>query len=99
MTRYFLGCGHEMFHPRDLLRQAVAGERAGFDGIACSDHLQPWWEPGESGHAWVFLGAAGEAAEDAALGTAGTPPRPPPHPPPIAPGLGAPGTAFPRGPL
>jgi len=28
----------------------VAAERAGFDGLSASDHLQPWWEPGESGH-------------------------------------------------
>jgi alkanesulfonate monooxygenase SsuD/methylene tetrahydromethanopterin reductase-like flavin-dependent oxidoreductase (luciferase family) len=34
------------------LPQAVEAERAGFDGIGCSDHLQPWLEGGESGHAW-----------------------------------------------
>jgi coenzyme F420-dependent glucose-6-phosphate dehydrogenase len=72
MTRYFLGCGHEMFHPRDLLDQAVAGERAGFDGIACSDHLQPWWEPGQSGHAWMWLGAAAQATERIPVGPAVT---------------------------
>ena len=58
MARYYLGCMHEQYGPRELLEQAVAGERAGFDGIACSDHFQPWWEPGESGQAWVWLGAA-----------------------------------------
>jgi coenzyme F420-dependent glucose-6-phosphate dehydrogenase len=71
--RYWLGLAHEQFPPEDLLRQAVEGERAGFEGIACSDHLQPWWEPGESGHAWVWLGAAGQATEKVALGTAVTP--------------------------
>jgi alkanesulfonate monooxygenase SsuD/methylene tetrahydromethanopterin reductase-like flavin-dependent oxidoreductase (luciferase family) len=35
---------HEQYGPRDLLDQAVAGERAGFDGIDCSDHFQPWWD-------------------------------------------------------
>ena len=49
-TRYFFGASHEHFPPEELLRQAVAAERAGFDGISASDHLQPWWEPGESGH-------------------------------------------------
>ena len=34
-----------------------------------SDHLQPWWEPGESGHTWVWLGAAGQATERIPLGT------------------------------
>jgi coenzyme F420-dependent glucose-6-phosphate dehydrogenase len=78
--RYFYGAAHEQFPPEDLLRQAVEAERAGFDGIGCSDHLQPWWEPGESGHAWVWLGAAGQATERVALGTAVTPPGPRYHP-------------------
>ena len=78
--RYWLGMAHEQFPPEDLLRQAIEGERAGFDGIACSDHLQPWWEPGESGHAWVWLGAAGQATERVAIGTAVTPPGPRYHP-------------------
>lgn len=78
--RYFHLCAHEQFPPSELLRQAVAAERAGFDGIGCSDHLQPWWESGESGHAWVWLGAAGQATERVALGTAVTPPGPRYHP-------------------
>jgi coenzyme F420-dependent glucose-6-phosphate dehydrogenase len=78
--RYFYGAAHEQFPPEDLLKQAVEAERAGFDGVACSDHLQPWWEPGESGHAWVWLGAAGQATERIAIGTAVTPPGPRFHP-------------------
>src|SRR3954447_10670527 len=68
-TRYFFGASHEEFPPEALLEQAVAAERAGFDGISASDHLQPWWEPGESGHTWVWLGAAGQATERIPLGT------------------------------
>ena len=60
-TRFFFACAHEQFPPDELLRQAVEAERAGFDGICCSDHFQPWWEPGESGHAWVWLGAVANA--------------------------------------
>jgi coenzyme F420-dependent glucose-6-phosphate dehydrogenase len=76
-TRYILSLAHERFAPEELLAQAVEAERAGFDGIACSDHFQPWWEDGEpapahSGHAWVWLGAAGQATEAVALGTAVT---------------------------
>ena len=78
--RYWLGLAHEQFPPEDLLEQAREGERAGFEGIACSDHLQPWWEPGESGQAWAWLGAAGQATESVALGTAVTPPGPRYHP-------------------
>ncbi len=78
--RYFHLCAQEQFPPDALLRQAVAAERAGFDGIGCSDHLQPWWEPGEAGHAWVWLGAAAQATERALIGTAVTPPGPRYHP-------------------
>jgi coenzyme F420-dependent glucose-6-phosphate dehydrogenase len=82
--RYFHFCGHEQFPPDDLLRQAVEAEDAGFDGICCSDHLQPWWEPGESGHAWVWLGAAAQATREAPIGTGVTPPGPRYHPAVIA---------------
>ena len=80
MTDFFHFCAHEQFPPRDLLRQAVEAEQAGFDGIGCSDHLQPWWEGGESGHAWVWLGAAAEATDRVPLGTGVTPPGPRYHP-------------------
>ncbi|HEX4668507.1 MAG TPA: TIGR03557 family F420-dependent LLM class oxidoreductase [Solirubrobacterales bacterium] len=82
--RYLHLCAHEQFPPDDLLRQAVAAEAAGFDGIGCSDHLQPWWEGGESGQAWIWLGAAAQATERVALGTAVTPPGPRYHPALIA---------------
>src|SRR3954449_7439214 len=70
---YFFACAHEQFPPDDLLQQAVEAERAGFDGIACSDHFQPWWEPGEAGHAWVWLRAVGQATSRVPIGTAVTP--------------------------
>jgi coenzyme F420-dependent glucose-6-phosphate dehydrogenase len=79
-VRYFYGAAHEQFDPADLLQQAVEAERAGFEGIGASDHLQPWWNGGEAGHAWVWLGAAGHATEHAAIGTAVTPPGPRYHP-------------------
>ncbi len=82
--RYFFGAAHEQFDPADLLRQAVEAERAGFAGIGCSDHLQPWWEGGESGHAWIWLGAVGQATDRASIGTAVTPPGPRYHPVMIA---------------
>src|SRR3954463_16500879 len=72
MTRYYFGASHEQFSPDDLLDQAVAAEKAGFDGISASDHLQPWWEPGEAGHTWVWLPAArgGAAPPGGAAGQA-----------------------------
>src|SRR5256885_3513322 len=78
--RYFHFCAHEQFPPDDLLRQAVEAEDAGFDGIGCSDHLQPWWEPGESGHAWVWLGATAQATQRVPFGTGVTPAGPRYHP-------------------
>jgi coenzyme F420-dependent glucose-6-phosphate dehydrogenase len=77
--RYLHFCAHEQFPPDDLLRQAVEAERAGFDGIGCSDHLQPWWEPGEAAHAWIWLGAAAQAT-GIPFGTGITPPGPRYHP-------------------
>jgi len=73
MTRYFYAPAFEQFPPEQLLAQAVAAERAGFDGIACSDHLQPWWDGGESGATWPTLGAMGQATERVPLGTGVTP--------------------------
>jgi len=70
--RYFLNCPHEQYGPRELLDHAVAGEQAGFDGISCSDHFQPWWEPGESGQAWMWLGAAAQATTKVPVGPAVT---------------------------
>jgi coenzyme F420-dependent glucose-6-phosphate dehydrogenase len=72
-VRIYYGAAHEQFAPGDLLRHAQLAERAGFDGVYCSDHLQPWWEPGESGHAWPWLGAVGATTERVAIGTAVTP--------------------------
>jgi coenzyme F420-dependent glucose-6-phosphate dehydrogenase len=71
---YVLGASHERFGPGDLLRQAVLAEQAGFDGIAASDHITPWWEPGEPSpahcaNAWVWLGAAGQATSEISIGT------------------------------
>jgi coenzyme F420-dependent glucose-6-phosphate dehydrogenase len=74
---YVASLGHERFSPGELLRQAVEAEEAGFDGICCSDHIAPWWEPGDPspahcGNAWVWLGAAGHATREVSLGTAVT---------------------------
>jgi coenzyme F420-dependent glucose-6-phosphate dehydrogenase len=72
---YGVALGHERFSPRELLDQAVEAERVGFDIVSCSDHLAPWWNPdsGPPAHcanAWVWLGAAGQATANVALGPA-----------------------------
>ncbi|HEX4718221.1 MAG TPA: TIGR03557 family F420-dependent LLM class oxidoreductase [Thermoleophilaceae bacterium] len=74
---YGVGLAHERFAPDELLRQAEVAEQAGFDIIACSDHLAPWWEDGDpapanSGNAWVWLGAASQVTKEPSIGTAVT---------------------------
>jgi coenzyme F420-dependent glucose-6-phosphate dehydrogenase len=72
MAKYYLGCIHEMIPPDVLLQCAVEAEELGFDGVACSDHFQPWWEPGHSGQAYVWLGSALQATQRVPFGTAVT---------------------------
>ena len=74
---YGIALAHERFSPSELLAQAIAAERAGFDAICCSDHLAPWWNieqgpPAHCGNAWVWLGAAGQVTEQVSLGPAVT---------------------------
>jgi coenzyme F420-dependent glucose-6-phosphate dehydrogenase len=74
---YGIALAHERFRPDELLRQAEVAEQAGFDIVACSDHLAPWWEDGQpapanSGNAWVWLGAASQVTKEPSIGTAVT---------------------------
>ena len=71
---YWVQLATEQFPPSALVDQAIEAERAGFDAVNVSDHFQPWWEPGESGQAWVLLGAIGQATERVGLGTGVTAP-------------------------
>src|SRR5690242_14354791 len=76
-VRYLVALAHERFQPDELVVQAEEAERAGFDGICCSDHLEPWWAPdaptpAACGNAWVWLGAVGQATSHVSLGTAVT---------------------------
>jgi coenzyme F420-dependent glucose-6-phosphate dehydrogenase len=70
--KFWFAASHEEFPPSVLLEQARAAEQAGFDGIACSDHFAPWFPDGQSGNAWVWLGAVGQGSE-LPLGTSVTP--------------------------
>jgi coenzyme F420-dependent glucose-6-phosphate dehydrogenase len=74
IIRYWVQLATEQFPPSALVRQAVEAERAQFDALNVSDHVQPWWEPGESGHAWALLGAIGQATATVAVGTGVTAP-------------------------
>lgn len=62
MTRIGYHAPHEQYAPSTLRDLARLAEAAGFAGIKCSDHIQPWSErQGHSGHAWAWLGAAMQA--------------------------------------
>ena len=59
---YTLMC--EQRSPKDLVRDAVMAEQAGFDFCVISDHFHPWVEAqGHSGYAWSILGAVAQATE------------------------------------
>jgi len=64
MTRfgYFLSC--EEYSPRELLEQASAAERAGFDALWISDHFHPWTEEqGQSPFVWSMIGAISQVCD------------------------------------
>lgn len=54
----------EQRSPKDLVRDAVAAEAAGFDFLVASDHFHPWLEvQGHSPYTWSVLGAVAQATE------------------------------------
>lgn len=57
---YFLSC--EEYSPAQIVEQAVAAERAGFEALWVSDHYHPWNnEQGESAFVWGVIGALSQA--------------------------------------
>lgn len=53
---------HELYSPRDLLRQVQRAELASFQAAMCSDHFHPWTpSQGHSGYSFAWLGAAMQA--------------------------------------
>jgi coenzyme F420-dependent glucose-6-phosphate dehydrogenase len=74
MLRFYYHASHEQFSPPDLLLLAQAAEKAGFDGVFCSDHLQPWSSAqGHSAFTWSWLGAALQACSKVPFATITTP--------------------------
>jgi G6PDH family F420-dependent oxidoreductase len=52
----------EQRSPKDLVRDAVTAEQAGFDFLVASDHYSPWLEvQGHSPYTWTVLGAVAQA--------------------------------------
>jgi len=60
---------HEQFPVPKLIDFGEAAERAGFDLLATSDHLQPWQDnEAHSGQAWVTMAALGQRTKRAWIG-------------------------------
>jgi G6PDH family F420-dependent oxidoreductase len=57
---YFLSC--EEYSPDQLVQQAVAAEKAGFEALWISDHFHPWNDQqGQSPFVWTVIGALSQA--------------------------------------
>ncbi len=61
---------HEQFPVPQLVEYGVAAEKAGFDMVWTSDHLQPWQaNEGHAGQAWITLSALGQRTTRLTMGT------------------------------
>lgn len=70
MARYGYTLMCELRDPKELVRQAVAAEDAGFDFLVISDHFHPWLgEHEHSPFAWAVLGAVAERTSRVGLAT------------------------------
>jgi G6PDH family F420-dependent oxidoreductase len=76
---YFLSS--EETAPRELVRQAILAEEAGFEGLWISDHFHPWNDDqGHSGFVWSMIGAIAQATSRMRVTTAVTCPTIRMHP-------------------
>lgn len=70
MPKYGFTLYTEGFDPRDLVKQAVEAEDAGFDFLVISDHFHPWLpEQEHASFAWSVLGAVAQATSKIQLAT------------------------------
>ncbi|MBI3224689.1 MAG: LLM class F420-dependent oxidoreductase [Mycolicibacterium cosmeticum] len=68
MTSFGYTLMTEQAGPKELVRNAVAAEDAGFDFEVCSDHFSPWLAAqGHAPNAWAVLGAVAHATQDVGL--------------------------------
>jgi G6PDH family F420-dependent oxidoreductase len=75
MTKFAYFCGHEQWHPEELVEQAVQAEAAGFDAVVVSEHFHPWVDDeSASGFAFSTIGAMAHATERVQLITGVTTP-------------------------
>jgi F420-dependent hydroxymycolic acid dehydrogenase len=76
---------HEQFRTDQLVSQAQAAERAGFQYVWASDHLQPWQDnEGHSMFPWLTLALVGNSTRHISFGTGVTCPTYRYHPATVA---------------
>lgn len=64
MTRFAYFCGHEQWHPEQLVEHAVMAEAAGFDAVVVSEHFHPWVDDvSAAGFAFSTIGAMARATK------------------------------------
>ncbi len=75
MTRFAYFCGHEQWHPEQLVEHAVLAEKAGFDMVVVSEHFHPWVDDvSASGFAFATIGAMAAATTNLEFATGVTTP-------------------------
>ena len=86
----------EAFPPKEIVRQTVRAEQAGFDFVELSDHFHPWLDvQGHSSFTWSVLGAMAARTERIGLATGVTCPMIRYHPAVIAQAIATLGAMFP----
>lgn len=64
VTSFAYFCGHEQWHPEELVRHAQLAEEAGFDAVLVSEHFHPWVDDvSASGFAYATIAAMAQATE------------------------------------
>ncbi len=75
MKQFAYFCGHEQWHPEQLVDHAVRAEQAGFDMVVVSEHFHPWVDDASaSGFAYSTLGAIAQATDKIKIATGVTTP-------------------------
>ena len=64
MTKFAYFCGHEQWHPEELVEQAIIAEAVGFDAVVVSEHFHPWVDDvSAAGFAFSTIGAMAQATD------------------------------------
>lgn len=75
MTKFAYFCGHEQWHPEQLVDHAIRAEQAGFDMVVVSEHFHPWVDDeSAAGFAFSTIGAMAQATRTIEFATGVTTP-------------------------